>query len=694
MPIMGLSHSWSCSNMTAQHLRDQKMSRLEENLSDIRASTAVLSRSVPALNNEVRSSFAGLASFGGMHRAKAVQNLLGAAGAEKHQQLKTIFEQSSNVYACREILAFAKVYSQLIHQPNLSEEARTTLNTLAKQYTDKILSDGLGEKSAFGPWTPKTDRQYQKRSELEHKLATFANTHSAGDYLQLGSGFMAREVMPFIQTCIEEQLGATLSETSCQHLLELVDKAAMKTFDALRQSGAELVEQRGVGVGKLSRDLDTVATLPLLLRDILANLPKGLPQTVQPTPVPNISAMPDAVSPGPTPGQGWGTINIGDIHIDKSQHIDNSHHIKHRHVGSPAEHSITTPLAHNLNLRVNLNMDAASVSRETASVSIQAGEIKALCTMQHAGTQTINASTDGLFNAARGVADSLSPLMNRVDIQGMSQSDAIMTDSHHSQRNVLTAMPTQERQENERQIVPSEPLTLATDTQVTSRLTAFPSGATLQQGVQTEAKRGVKPDTSETEKTTAVSRHAKLKFREGNLYTLPTLAYLRSTGGQLKPEHELLKAVRSMLEADSNQPLAIRRDFDGLRSRLLPGYDADRTQLLRKLRDGSIDETMKNDLNTLRDLLAEHPGLDHRRPAIANFARTLIRDCGLIKPGRPSNPLVVALLDGIAGTGDNKWSWRDEVQQKQPLSAASNVILTTDGLHLEPLHMRKHYHAK
>jgi len=720
--------------MSAQHLRAQKMSGIGENLSDVRASSAVLSRSTSAVQNDARSSSAGLASFGGMHKAQAVQDLFGAAGSEKHQQLMTIFLQSSNASACREITAFAKVYSQLIHQPDLSEEARTTLNTLAQQYTDEILNDGLGEKSAFGPWTVKTDKPYQKRSKLEHTLAMFANTHSAGDFLQLGHGFMAREVMPFIQTCLEQKLGAALNEATSQRLHELVDKAAMQTFAALRQSSVGLVEQRGVGVGKLARDLDTVATLPRLLRDILANQPKDLSQTTQPTPAPGSSEVPDAVDPdlGPGPalgrgqGQGGITINIGDIHIDKSQHIDNT-----RHAGARGERPTPTPLAQNLNLRVNLKVnsdttseatsrsggdkpyageslssryrvqeahvqtveslkaDGGYVSQETSSASIPAGELKTLRPMQHAETQTSNSSANGLFNAARGVANSLSQLLDRVDTRAAYQSDVTL-----SQRNALTAMPAQERHENELKTAAAEPLTIPTDAQATSRLTAFPSGPTLQQAVKTELQSAVKPDTSETEKPTVVSSHAKLKFREGNLYTLPTLAYLRSTGGQAKPEHELLKAVRSMLEADSNQPFAIRRDFDGLRNRLLPGYDADRTQLLRQFRNGSIDGTLKNDVDTLRDLLAEHPGLDRRRPAVANFARTLIRECGLIKPGQQPNPLVVALLDGVAGTGDNKWDWRDEAQRKLPQSAASGVVLTTDGLHLDPLHMRKNHHAK
>lgn len=695
MPISGLSRSWSCPDMSAQHIRAQQISRLGENMSDVRTSSAVLFRSpsctsASAVQNDGRSSTARLDSFGGMHKARAITDLFGATQDDKKSSLlMTAFLKSSNAYACREITAFAKVYSQLIHQPNLSEEARTTLNTLAQQYTDKILNDGLGEKSAFGPWTAKTHEQYQKRSALEHTLAEFANTHSAGDFLQLGSGFMASEVMPFIQTCIEQQLGETLSETTCQRLHGLIDNAAMKTFAALRQSGVELVEQRGVGVGKLARDLDTVATLPLLLRDILANLPKDLPQTAQPTPAPNTSTASDVASPAPghTPhGQvpGGITINIGDIHIDKSQHIDNSRHIKHRHAGSPAERSTPTPLAQNLNLRVDMKVNSDTTSEAMFRTNGDNQHVGELLSSRDR-VQEAHVQTDESLKVDGGY---------RGDIRGIPQSDVILTGGGHSQRNTLTVMPVQERQENEIQMVAAEQLMFATDTLAASRLTAFPSGATLQQAVKTELPKVVKPDASEMEKPTVVSSHAKLKFREGNLYTLPTLAYLRSTGGQLKPEHELLKAVRSMLEADSNQPLALRRDFDGLRNRLLPGYDVHRTKLLEAFRNGSIDKEMKSDLNTMCDLLAKHPGLDRRRPAVANFARTLIRDCDLIKPGQQPNPLVVALLDGVAGTGENKWDWRGEAQHKRPLSAVSDVILTTNGLHLEPLHMRKSHHAK
>lgn len=729
MPILGLSRSWSCPDMSTQHPRAQKMNGLGENLSDVRASSAVLSRSLssPALlattvRDEASSSTAGtkasagLASFSGMHQAQALQDLFGAAGADKQQQLAKLFQQSPNAYACREITAFAKVYSQLIHQPNLSTEARATLDTLAQQYTDKIVNDGLGEKSAFGPWTAKLDKKYQQRSNLEHTLATFANTHSAGDFLQLGSGFMAREVMPFIQTCLEQQLGAALNETTLQRLHELVDRAAMKTFDALRQSSVELVEQRGVGVGKLARDLDTVATLPLLLRDILANLPKDLPQSTPSTsaPVPDTSTVPGpGPAPGPAlaenPGAGAITINIGDIHIDKSQHIDNSRHVNNRNT---LERSTPTPLAQNLNLRVNqkgtgdatpnipagttrekayaggtqsgrdqvqeahvqtvepLNVEGGNFSPETSFASIPAGETRTLRPAASAQTQTSTSSAGGLSDAARGVASSLSPLLDIADTRGGQHPDRLMTEGAQAQHTEHTELDVQGRLNT----VVSKPLTSATDTVATPLSTASLLGVDEQRKVSSESPRVAKSDASETEKTTDASRHAKLKFREGNLYTLPTIAYLRSTGGQINPEHELLKAVRSMLEADSNQPLEIRRDFDGLRNKLLPSFDIDRTQLLRKFRNESLDETLQKDVNTLRDLLAEHPGLDRRRPAVVSFARTLIRECGLMKQGQ-HNPLVAAILDGVAGTGDNKWNWREEALHKQPKSSASAMRL-------------------
>lgn len=692
MPITGLSRPWSCPDMSAQNARSHKMNGLGENLSEVRASSAALSRATfcpptpeSTAGNDVGSpvasnntAAAGLAGFGSLHMSQSVQDLFGAAQADKQPKLAAILLQSSNAYAYREITAFAKVYSQLIRQPDLSEDARSTLNVLAQQYTDKILNDGLGEKSAFGPWTAKTDKQYQQRSQLEHKLATFANTHLAGDFLQLGSGFIAREVMPYIQTCIEQQLGKTLNEATSQRLHELVDKAAMQTFDALRSSCGRLIEERGVGVGKLARDLDTVATLPLLLRDILANLPKDVPQTAQPAANPDTSDVPAVAEtrPGPASGQGQGgiTINIGDIHIDKSKHIDNSRHINNRHSGARGKRPTPTPLAQNLNVRMNQKVNDNAMPTVTpggGGKKTYASESQSSKPVQNnlvhetygpAGEllkmEAEFSTAGGLLNAARGVAGNLSQSLDMTDSGTVHQS----VGEGHQRRNDDNTLGDESSRRTESKPLPGQ------EREVT--------------------------DASGTEAVNVAGGYARLKFRDNNLYTLPPQAYLRSTGGQIKPEHELIKAARSMLETDTNQPWAIRRDFEALRNKLLPGSDTDRSQVLRKLRNGQVDDALQRDINTLRDLLAEHPDLDRRRSAFVSFARTLIRESGLLPKGQQTNPLLVALLDGVAGTGEGKWNWREEAQRTQPLNSTSGVVLTADGLHLDPLHARKNHHAK
>lgn len=81
--------------------------------------------------------------------------------------------------------------------------------------------------------------------------------------------------------------------------------------------------------------------------------------------------------------------------------------------------------------------------------------------------------------------------------------------------------------------------------------------------------------------------------------------------------------------------------------------------------------------------------LEYRRCAVAIFSPMLSRERCLIKPGLQSNPLVVALRDGVAGTGDNKWDWR---QRKLLQSVvASGGVLTTSAPRLASW---KIHHAK
>ncbi|UGA40669.1 hypothetical protein JOS77_09165 [Chromobacterium haemolyticum] len=139
------------------------------------------------------------------------------------------------------------------------------------------MKDGLGAKSAFGPWTQSTNKQYQLRNQLEHKLALLAHQHCGGDTMKLGNDFMQREVSTFILSYVETQLGRSLDAATGEQVMELVDSAAKLAFDALRQSRGEMLGLSGTSLGRQARDLDTVAILPQLLRSVLAGLGQETP---------------------------------------------------------------------------------------------------------------------------------------------------------------------------------------------------------------------------------------------------------------------------------------------------------------------------------------------------------------------------------------------------------------------------------
>ncbi|MBX9346841.1 hypothetical protein ACFFU8_04280 [Chromobacterium piscinae] len=194
---------------------------------------------------------------------------------EPPDRLLDVYQGSSNFYARMEVAEFAKVFHQLSQQPNLDEESKSQLQEQARQYAALILKDGLGEESAFGPWTPKTDKGYQLRSQLEHKLAQHAVSLKGG-VGQLSESFLAREVLPLAGEYLAHQLGVRLDSDAVRDGLKQFERAARQVFESLSQARRESMEIHGAGVGKLARDLDLMAVLPWLLRAELARTETAL----------------------------------------------------------------------------------------------------------------------------------------------------------------------------------------------------------------------------------------------------------------------------------------------------------------------------------------------------------------------------------------------------------------------------------
>ncbi|HHR6406451.1 TPA: hypothetical protein ACS78E_003198, partial [Providencia alcalifaciens] len=274
--------------------------------------------------------------FAAFQRKANFDALIDTVKSESAQQkLRDILTQSPNASAKHEVERFATVFRQLKQNPDLTPAQQGLLLELAEQYAEKIIADGLGSKSAFGPWNGSNQKDFKKRQELEHRLASLVCECTQGDGLALGNHFAQKEVLPFILSCLQDQFGCGLSDESAQQIVQLVDKAAMQALEAIRHRYLDLIDEQGMGVGKQARDLETIGMMPLLLRNILATIPKDLlPDEVDAT-IPRQPRDAEPAGPadpnaptGPTDPLDRGiTINVGGINIDNRSYHYDSHDI-------------------------------------------------------------------------------------------------------------------------------------------------------------------------------------------------------------------------------------------------------------------------------------------------------------------------------------------------------------------------------
>ncbi|HHE6471127.1 TPA: hypothetical protein ACPE6X_003701, partial [Providencia rettgeri] len=321
----GLSRSVSLGHLTPDmsHINNVQ-STLGASVTGVEGSRLQRSNSCPDISG------AKLELFSALNRKADMEALISCLKSESAQQkLRDILTQSPNTSAKNEIARFAALYRQLTQNPDLTSEQQGLLLDLAEQYAEKIIADGLGSKSAFGPWNTTNKKDFKKRQELEHKLATLVNEATHGDCLAMGNNFAKREVLPFILSCLSNQFGCGLSDESAQKIVELVDKAAMQALVAVRERYVQLVDEQGMGVGKQARDLETIGAMPLLLRSILAHIPKDLlPDEVDSARMkPQGPAEPAGPEEPAGPNDRGITINIGDINIDNRSYNYDSHDV-------------------------------------------------------------------------------------------------------------------------------------------------------------------------------------------------------------------------------------------------------------------------------------------------------------------------------------------------------------------------------
>ncbi|WP_036978124.1 hypothetical protein, partial [Providencia alcalifaciens] len=109
------------------------------------------------------------------------------------------------------------------------------------------------------------------------------------------------------------------------------------------------------------------------------------------------------------------------------------------------------------------------------------------------------------------------------------------------------------------------------------------------------------------------------------------------------PADALLSATRRALEPKDNQRSDEAKGFEQLRNALLPSSPTARHTALQRTADApEYDEQ----LNTLTNILQNHPGLVRNRPVLQGFAMMLNRVSGL-STQTPSSPLLGAIMAGL-----------------------------------------------
>ncbi|EIT0540506.1 pathogenicity island 1 effector protein SipA, partial [Salmonella enterica subsp. enterica serovar Enteritidis] len=151
---------------------------------------------------------------------------------------------------------------------------------------------------------------------------------------KLSTNLVMQEVMPYIASCIEHNFGCTLDPLTRSNLTHLVDKAAAKAVEALDMCHQKLTQEQGTSVGREARHLEMQTLIPLLLRNVFAQIPADkLPDPKIPEPA--AGPVPDGGKKAEPTG-----ININ-INIDSSNHsVDNSKHINNSrsHVDNSQRH--------------------------------------------------------------------------------------------------------------------------------------------------------------------------------------------------------------------------------------------------------------------------------------------------------------------------------------------------------------------
>lgn len=602
--------------------------------------------------------------------------------------LKEIFTNSNNVASKKAVMEFAGLFRSALNATSDSPAAKTLLMKVGAEYTAQIIKDGLKEKSAFGPWTPETKKAEAKLETLKNQLLDIIKNNTGGDFSKLSTNFVMQEVMPYIADCIEHNFGCTLDPLTRSNITQLVDKAAAKAVEALDMCHQKLTQEQGTSVGREARHLEMKTLIPLLLRNVFAQIPADkLPDPKIPEPA--AGPVPDGGKKAEPTG-----ININ-ISIDSSNHsVDNSKHINNSrsHVDNSNHDNSRKTIDNSRTLIDNSQRHHEShYSTNSSSVS-----------HSHSRVDSNSNQTEKAHSASTGVIDH--GITGKIDVTAHATAEAVTNASSES---------------TDGKVVTSEKGTMGETTSfdevdgVTSKIIiGKPVQATVhgvdvnkEQSLTAESVdlkplasqlagvENVKIDTLQSETTVITDNKAGttdndnsqtdkagpfsgLKFKQnGFLSVMPSVTNMHSM--HFDAREAFLGVIRKALEPDTSTPFPVRRAFDGLRAEILPNDSIKSAALKAQCSDINNHPELKAKMDTLKEVITHHP----QKGKLVEIAQQFAREAGLTKLKAETDYVLSIVLDGLIEDG----SWRNGPAFESYLNkpGVDQVITTVDGLHMQ-----------
>ncbi|HCM1944408.1 TPA: SPI-1 type III secretion system effector SipA [Salmonella enterica subsp. salamae serovar 30:g,m,s:e,n,x] len=651
--------------------------------------SAVSETSATLLTDTVKSMQ--LEDFPGLLRQSSMEKLFNCN--KNSQALKDIFSNSENEGAKRAIIRFAELFNTAAEAFNGSPVATETLNKLGEEYTDKILKDKLQAKSTFGPWTPDTGKEKETLKAMEKKLLSIVNDNSGNDPGFLISTFINKQVMPYISNCIESYFNCELDPSTRNDLTHLVDKAAMKAVEALKECHIKLTEEQGACIGKESRHIETAAMLPLLLRNIFTQIPKDkLPDAKIPEPA--AGPVPDG---GKKPEPAGINININidssNRSVDNSQHINNSR----SHVDN-SQHNIDNSTNDNSrkttdNSRTFIdNSQRHYESHYTSTSSTVSNSHSHVDSNTHQTEMTHSKGTidqgvagkiDVTAHATAEVTSNTSSESTGGKIvtpeKGITGKTVVFDQVDGGGDKIIIGKPVQATvhgvDDNKEQSLAAEIVNVKP---LASQLAGVENvkNNTLQSetAVITGNKAGTTDnDNSQTDKAGPFSG---LKFKQnGFLSVMPSVTNMHSM--HFDAREAFLGVVRKALEPDTSTPFPVRRAFDGLRAEILPNDSIKSAALKAQCSDINNHPELKAKMDTLKEVITHHP----QKGKLVEITQQFAREAGLTRLKAETDYVLSNVLDGLIEDG----SWRKGPAFESYLNkpGVDQVVTTVDGLHMQ-----------